>query len=105
MGKIRVKQAQQRAKRVFFTTVGRSGHQDEMPGRVGGELAQQLVSLVSATTTLIPKGTGMRLIHDYQLRASAGKLIAPPIRFDKVQRDDHMVIEFKQRLPDTAGAF
>jgi hypothetical protein len=79
MGKIRVKQAEQRAKRLFLATVGRGGYQEEVPAGVNGKLAQELMPLVPAATTFIPKGTGMRLVHEHQFRAGAGKLMAPPI--------------------------
>ena len=61
---------------------------------------QQFIALMPTAPPTLAIGAGVSLIHNHQFRASAQKLVAPPIRFDVVGRDDDERVQVKNGLTE-----
>ena len=85
----RVEQPEQRAEALLDAAVRRGGDQDQVPGAVGGELGQQLVSLLLRTAVRARRpGGAVRLVDDDQIGRVAQELVALAVRLDEVDAGD-----------------
>ena len=92
-------------KALVLAAVRRGGDQDQVPARVVGEAAQQLVALVR------PRGAdaagadaGVGLVDDHQLGAGAQEVVAAAVGLDEVGRDDDVRVALEERLADRQAA-
>lgn len=81
------------------------GHQQQVAVRVSGQAFDQLVAQVPSPAVLGRERAGVRLIHDYQLGAGAGELVAAPAGLDVLGRNYYKGIDVEERLARRSAPF
>ena len=100
-GEGRVEQAHQGPERALVAGVRGGGDQDEVAGRVCGQVGQQSEPLVGRPPPPHVGRAGVGLVDDDQLRGGAQELVAAAVALDEVGGDDGVGVDVEDALPDS----
>ena len=105
IGKLGVKERQERPEGIFVATVGGGGDEDQVAGLVRREPLEEFKASLPAASYAAGECAGVGLVDDHQLRAGTEKVVAVADALDVVGGNDHERMSFEQRLTRPEASF